>query len=344
MLPRERVEAALAFRPPDRIPLQVHPSPAGLHEHGRKLLDLLRECGSDFGDAGLFELPDPPPASDFDPDGRYHAIRTDAWGTTWEHRIFGIWGHPIGWPLEDWSALERWRPPPGPPLEGPSFAAAKAAADRHRATWYLAEGVGDLFERLRAVRRFEQMLVDIQEDGPEINRAADLILGYDAALVRRALALEADMIAFGDDLGTANAMMIAPATFRRFLKGRYRSLFAPAVRAGRRVLFHCCGRFEPVMEDLREVGVDAIWPQLPLYDHRELARRCRDLGLAVQLHPDRGDLMQRGTPARIRDYVLRLVEEFDAGRGGAWLYLEIDPGFPWENVEALFLAAMELRR
>lgn len=344
MLPRERVEAALAFRPPDRIPLQVHPSPAGLHEHGRKLLDLLRECGSDFGDAGLFELPDPPPASDFDPDGRYHAIRTDAWGTTWEHRIFGVWGHPIGWPLEDWSALERWRPPPAPPLEGPSFAAAKAAADRHRATWYLAEGVGDLFERLRAVRRFEQMLVDIQEDGPEINRAADLILGHDAALVRRALALEADMIAFGDDLGTANAMMIAPATFRRFLKERYRSLFAPAVRAGRHVLFHCCGRFEPVMEDLREVGVDAIWPQLPLYDHRELARRCRDLGLAVQLHPDRGDLMQRGTPARIRDYVLRLVEEFDAGRGGAWLYLEIDPGFPWENVEALFLAAMELRR
>ncbi len=231
MLPRERVEAALAFRTPDRIPLQLFPSPAGLHEHGRKLLELARDCGSDFGDMALLALPDPPPASDFDPDGRYHAIRTDEWGTTWEHRIFGIWGHPIAWPLDDWSALDWWQGPAAPPVVGPAFEAAKAAADRHRATWFLSEGIGDLFERLRAVRRFEDMLVDIQENGPEINRAADIVLGYDAALARRALALGADMAAFGDDLGTTNAMMISPQTFRRFLKERYRSLFAPVVRA-----------------------------------------------------------------------------------------------------------------
>ena len=40
----------------------------------------------------------------------------------------------------------------------------------------------------------------------------------------------------------------------------------------------------------------AIWPQLPVYDQAELARRCRDLGLAVQLHPDRGDLMNEERP------------------------------------------------
>jgi hypothetical protein len=98
------------------------------------------------------------------------------------------------------------------------------------------------------------------------------------------------------------------------------------------------------MADLAEVGVRAIWPQLPLYDHRELARRCRDLGLAVQLHPDRGALMQHGNPARIRDYVLGLMDEFDTPHGGSWLYVEIDPGFPWVNVEALFRVAMEVRR
>jgi hypothetical protein len=343
VLPRERVEASLAFRTPDRIPLQLFPSPAGLHEHGRKLLDLARECRSDFGDMALLELPDPPPASDHERDGRYHAIRTDEWGTTWEHRIFGIWGHPLAWPLDDWSALDGWKAPEAPALAGPAFEAAKVAVDRHRQTWYLSEGIGDLFERLRAVRRFESMLIDVVEDGPEINRAADIILAHDETLVRRALALGADMAAFGDDLGTTNAMMISPETFRRFLKERYRRLFAPVVRAGRRVLFHCCGRFEPVMADLREVGVDAIWPQLPLYDHRELSRRCRDLGLSVMLHPDRGELMQRGTPVRIRDYVRRLVDEFDTAHGGSWLYVEIDPGFPWENVEALFRVAMELR-
>ena len=56
-----------------------------------------------------------------------------------------------------------------------------------------------------------------------------------------------------------------------------------------------------------------------------------------------GELMQHGTPAQVRDYVLRLLDVFDTAHGGSWLYIEIDPGFPWENVEALFSVAMEVR-
>jgi uroporphyrinogen decarboxylase len=186
--------------------------------------------------------------------------------------------------------------------------------------------------------------MDIQDDTAEINRIADIIATYDAQLLRRALALGADAVQLGDDLGTSSALMFAPDTFRRFLKPRYRALFKPALRVGRRVFFHSCGMTLPVLEDLREVGVTSFWPQLPLYDLPDLARRCRDLGIAVLLHPDRGELMQRGTPAQIRDYVLGLLGTFDTAHGGSWLYIEIDPGFPWENVQALFSVAMEVRR
>jgi hypothetical protein len=344
MLPRERVEAALAFRTPDSIPLQVHPSPAGLHEHGKKLLDLLLECGSDFGDHRLTTLPKPPGPADFDPDGRYHAIRTDDWGTTWEHRIFGIWGHPIAWPLNDLSALDSWHAPVPPPSAGPAWEEARSAADIHRTTWYLVGDAGSLLETLRWVRRFEDVLMDLQDNSPEINRIADIIACYDAELVRHALSLKTDAVLLADDLGTQNALMISPESFRSFFKPRYRKLFDPVLAAGRRVFFHSCGMTLPVLEDLRDVGVTALWPQLPLYDPKDLARRCRDLGIAVQLHPDRGDLMQRGSPRRIRDYVRRLLDDFDTAHGGSWLYIEIDPGFPWENVEALFQVAMEVRR
>jgi hypothetical protein len=90
-------------------------------------------------------------------------------------------------------------------------------------------------------------------------------------------------------------------------------------------------------------GVHALWPQLPLFDQRGLSRRCRSLGMAVQLHPDRGDLMQRGTPQDVRSYIPRLLDNFDTASGGSWLYLEIDPGFKWENIQALFECAMNLR-
>jgi hypothetical protein len=343
MIPRERVAAALDYRTPDRIPLQCHPSPAGLYEHGPKLLELQRACGHDFGDGHLAVMPELPGPDDFDTDGRYHAIRTDAWGTTWEYRIFGIWGHPIAWPLDNLAALEAWHAPDPPPMSGPLFEAATAAAAVHRATWHLVGDAGALFETLRWVRRFEDVLMDIEDDTPEINRIADIVQRYDEALVEHSLAVGCDSVGFGDDLGTQNALMVSPAAFRRFFKPRYRELFAPILAAGRRVLFHSCGQVSVALADLRETGVTALWPQLPLYDLPELARRCRDLGMAVLLHPDRGDLMQRGTPTEVRDYVLRLMDIFDTAHGGSWLYIEIDPGFPWENVKALFEVAMELR-
>ncbi len=343
MLPRERVEAALAFRTPDRIPLQVHPSPAGLYEHGQKLLDLMRACPHDFGDSAAFALPTPPAADEFDADGRYHAVRTDAWGTTWEYRIFGVWGHPIAWPLNDLAALATWHAPAPPENSGGRFDRERADVACHRATWFHVADAGALFETLRWVRRFELILMDIEDDTPEINRIADIVNAYNAELVKHALAVGTDAVAFGDDLGTANALMISPASFRRFFKPRYAELFAPAVKTGIRVFFHSCGQVRGILADLKEVGSAAVWPQLPLYDLADLARACRDLGLAVQLHPDRGGLMQHGTPGQVRDTVLRLLDTFDTAHGGSWLYVEIDPGFPWQNVEALFKVAMEVR-
>ncbi len=344
MTPRERIHNALAFQPVDRIPLQVHPSPAGLHEHGRKLLDLMRACSHDFGDASGFTLPDPPVPGEFDPDGRYHAMRTDEWGTTWEHRLYGVWGHPIDWPLKDFSRLDEYDPPAPPDCRGTEFEQALGAAKRHQSAGYFLLGDGgSLFEKLHSLRPFEDVLVDIALDAPEIHRLEDAVAGHCAGCVRRALALGVDGVAFGDDFGTRSSLLMSLDDWRRFFKQRYDGLFSPVRRAGKPVFFHCCGKVDELLEEFAALGVAAIWPQLTVFDLPDLARRCRDLGLAVQLHPDRGELMQRGTPQDVREHVLRLIEIFDTPSGGSWLYIEIDPGFPFPNVEALFETAVELR-
>lgn len=163
------------------------------------------------------------------------------------------------------------------------------------------------------------------------------------ACVRRSLALEADGISFGDDFGTQTAPLLSPAVWRKFFKPRYQTLFEPVIKTGKKVFFHSCGQITPFLEYFRELGVSAIWPQLPVFDLKELAKISRDLHLAIQLHPDRGDLMQRAKPRDVRAYVHKLIDIFDTSSGGSWLYIEIDPGFPWANVEALFQTAMELR-
>ena len=137
---------------------------------------------------------------------------------------------------------------------------------------------------------------------------------------------------------------MSPEVWRRFFKPRYKVLFEPILRRGRHIFFHSCGCIEWLLEDLKELGVNVIWPQLSLFDTWEFRRHCRELGLVVEIHPDRGELMQNRTPADVRASVRKTVETFEVTSGGSWLYIEIDPGFPWPNVEALFETAMELRR
>lgn len=342
MLPRERVLAALAFQPVDKIPLQLHPSPGGLFEHGQKMLDLMLALGHDFGSLDGVRLPEAP-ATDFDADGRYHRFTTDEWGTSWEYRLYGVWGHRIGYPLADLAKLDTWRPPAVVRLTGDALAQAQAAGVAHRRTYYHISGGVSLFETMQSLRPFEDVLIEVAQDAPGINRLADMLVEHYAAVVDNALAVGADAISVGDDYGTQKAMMISPRTWRRFFKPRYRALFEPMRAAGKQILFHSCGCVGPILEDLAELGVTAIWPQLPLYNHQELAARCRELRLALQMHPDRGDLMQHATPEQVRAYLLRLVEEFATLQGGSWLYLEVDPGFPWENVKAMYETALELR-
>lgn len=342
MNPRERMLAALAFQPVDRIPLQIHSSPAGLFEHGQKLLDLMRACGHDFDDQSGLALPSVP-KEDFDADGRYHKTLTDEWGTTWEYRLFGVWGYRRRYPLADITRLDSYRLPPVKRLEGKALEEAQAAGKRHRQRYFHLGGGASLFETMQSLRPFEDVLIDIAQDTPEINRLADRLMDYYAVIIENALASGVDAVSVGDDFGTQEALMISPKTWERFFMPRYRTLFEPVKRAGKRVFFHSCGKIDAILPGLRAVGADSIWPQLPLFDHRQLAKTCRELGLAVQLHPDRGELLQRATQQEVRSYLLRLVDEFDVLSGGSWLYLEVDPGFPWPNVQAMFETAIELR-
>lgn len=339
---RERMLETLAFRPVDIVPLMIHPSPAGLFEHGQKLLDLMRECGHDFDDQAKLGLP-VVPQEDFDPDGRYHRIHTDAWGTTWEFRLYGVWGYRIKYPLEDLARIATYRTPEVKRLEGSDLIEAQRAAQAQKEHFYLVGGGVSLFETMQNLCPFEEVLIGIAQDSLEINHLADLLVDYYKRVIENALAVGVDAIMVGDDYGTQQSLMISPKAWRRFFKPRYQELLDPVKKAGKRVFFHSCGKVESLLEEYRAVGADAVWPQLNLYNLSDLSRHCRELDMSVFLHPDRGDVMQRSSPEQVREYVLRLVDTFDCLSGGSWLYVEIDPGFPWENVKALFETAMELR-
>ena len=342
MLPRERVYRALDWRTPDVAPAEFHCSPAGMYEHGAKLRELMCRCGHDFGDPADFTLPAPDPRR-IDANGRYRSVDRDAWGTVWESLIFGVAGHPMERPLDDWRRLPAWRPPPAPACEGPAFEAARAAAGRHMERYFLKGGWISIFEVMHNVRRFEDVLMDIATDAPEIHVLADAIMQQRMQEVKYLLARGVDAIQFADDFGTQTALLLSPDHWSRFFRPRYAELLRPVRAAGKKAFFHSCGMVWDLLDGFAELGFDAIWPQAYLYDAAALARRCRERRLAVAIHPDRANLMTSGTPGQVRESMLRLAEAFDVAGGGSWLYVEIDNGFPFENVRALIETVAEIR-
>lgn len=338
---RERVKKAMHFLPPDKVPVQYYYSPVGYFEHGNKLNELYASLPGDFGPFERVPIPRPAP-EDYDAGGRFHTFRRDEWGTLWEYRIFGITGIPAEYPLSDISVLEDYRFPVAPSLSGPEFEAFRARVREHQRDYYYLHGAGSLFERLISLRPEPDVLCDIALDEPGINLLADKITAYNAAFVARAIASGADGISFGDDYGTEKDLIMSPETWRRFIKPRLKELFAPAVRANLDIHFHSCGKISRILEDLREIGVTSVWPQLPAYNMEELASRCRALGLAVAVHTDRANTMTYGTPEAVRELVLREYETFRMADGGAWFYIEADNGFPFENIQAMVEAISSL--
>ncbi|MDD4892260.1 MAG: uroporphyrinogen decarboxylase family protein [Phycisphaerae bacterium] len=340
MLSRERVLAAMNFAAVDVPPLRILPAAGGFFDHGQKLVDLIKATGHDFGPLDSLALPPPIPLGDYDAAGHYHAFRTDEWGTRWEYLTPGVWGCVAEYPLADFARLDDYRVPAAPVL--PDDAERERAA-RHRKQFFLLADGGSLFEQMQFLRPFEQVVVEIFEDDPRINRLADLVADRCRRLVERAAALGADGVILGDDFGTQQACILPPRVWRRFFRPRYEHIFQPARQGGLKIFFHSCGQIDTLLEDFAALGVNAIWPQLTLWRPGDLVRRCRSLGMAVELHPDRGDLMQHGSPTQVRDYVRRLIDECATLQGGSILYLEVDPNFPWPNVVALFETAAKLR-
>jgi len=327
MTSRQRMLSAIEFSAPDKIPVVYHPSPAGLHVHGEKLLDLFNDYPPD--NPITFESISSPPAEAVDDDGSYHEIREDEWGTGWECRIFGIHGHPKTYPFESWEEAADYQFPPMPAVE-------YEALTEQRKKYLTFFRTVSIFERLHALRPMDQVLMDIVTDEPALLRFLDRLVEYWLAAIRRLIDAGVDVIMFGDDWGTQEAPLISPALFQRVFKPRYEILMAPIRNAGRKVFFHSCGFLGGMFGDLIDLGVNGLWPQIVLFESNPLfLETCARHKVAIYIHPDRQYLIPQGSPEEIETAVKKYAERYHALQGGGIFYVEIENDAPFQNVKAL---------
>ena len=342
----ERILAALDGQEPDRIPLAL----AFFRVDGAALAPPAT-WRDDLVDVGFVEFPVSAEedqlrrrALPYAGNARLGSVAQAAHYTAWRY-------HPesaeVANPLERATTLADLERFPFPEVSGPRVVddLARQVDDLHRLG--LAAGGntphlgGELFEAAWRLRGLENFLVDLLLR----KEMAHFLLDRLAELARLnavTLALAGvDVLALDDDVGMPGTMMISPTTWREFFKPRLAGIIdaARAARPGLRVIYHSDGHFEPILDDLVEIGVAGVNPLQP--EHMDAVRIRRRYGprLALWGTVGRQTTFAFSDPEAIRREVRTRIETL--GRAGLILCPAYDidePDIPWANVAA-FLEA-----
>lgn len=341
---RERVISAYEFKSPDKVPVEYYYAPVGFYEHGEKLNDLYMAHVGDFEPFSPHKIPVLSPEV-LDAEGRYHETRRDEWGTLWEYRIFGIAGIEKEYPLDDWEKLADYKLPSLPEfVTNPMiFEKDKAAIQAHQKEYFYRYSNISLFERLIALRPFDDVLCDLYMDDPNIIDLLDKLTDHYEKIIAALIKMGVDCIHFGDDFGTQDSLIFSLDIFSAHFKPRYERLMKPIREAGIKISFHSCGQVKDLFPALKDLGVNAIWPQITVYDMQDLADTLRDMKMALAIHTDRAYTMTYGTPEEVKALVKKEFEIFRPDQGGSWFYIEPDNGMPFENLKALIETVWEYR-
>lgn len=343
---RERILAALDGRVADRVPLAL-----AFYDVDGAALAPPGAWRDDLVDVRFVAFPISPEEEEL----RRVALPYDGdtrIGNASQAARYASWGYrpelaPRGNPLEAARSLDDLERFPFPRFDGPYVADGLAAQVAGIHAQGLAAGGntphlgGELFEAAWRLRGLETFLLDLLER----REMAYYLLDRLADLTRRnAVALAAagvDVLALDDDVGMPGTMMIGPATWREFFRPRLAGIIsaARAAKPDLRVIFHSDGHFEPILDDLVEIGVDGINPLQP--EHMDAVGIRRRYGARLALWGTVGSqtAFSFASPAAIAREVRERVETL--GPAGLVLcpaYDVDEPDIPWANVAA-FLEA-----
>ncbi len=207
----------------------------------------------------------------------------------------------------------------------------------------------NLFEWGTFLRRLDNFLMDLALDPTSVERLLDALMERHLSTLEavcRAVGDVADILRFGDDLGTDRGTFMRPETYRRLFKPRQAALCAYVKTHSRMKTFlHSCGSIAAIIPDLIEAGYDVLNPVQTNARDMEPERLKREFGADVTFWGagvDTRAVLNRGTPAEVKDQVKRRMEILAPGGGFVFNTVHnILPDVPPENVLAMFEAVAE---
>ncbi len=348
MTPKERFLTALSLKQPDKVPIYDFLFSPLLFEEalGKKVtayeaVDAV-ECAKRLGMDGVW-IPIGGYGG-YSPQYLGEDTYVDEWGTTYQHNEMS-WpiDGPCAYPIKTWEDYENWRAPD--PDDPARVAPMKEALKYNEDNLAVLAGVNGPFTIASMLMGLEEMSVAfyteprlieaLLHDGAEFSIKAGLHL-LDAG---------AHAIIVSDDLGYTNSLFAAPEMMRKYIFPELRRMVAAFSQRGAKVIFHCDGNINEILEEVATLGINGLHP---------IERKANmDLGLVKRQYGGLicpfGNVNSSSTLAYgSRDEIISEVKEClrIAGQGGGYIIgsdHSLSQGVPVENALLMIETAQKYR-
>ena len=207
----------------------------------------------------------------------------------------------------------------------------------------------NLFEWGTFLRRIDNFLADLLLEPGKVESLLDALMEKHLGmleLVCDAVGDVADIIRFGDDLGTDQGPFMNPDIYRSIFKPRHKKLcYYVKSHSNMKIFLHSCGSIDLLIPDLVEAGFDILNPVQtnargmdPDHLKNEYGKDITFWGGGV----DTRTVLNNSTPKEVRNQVLHRLEVFAPGGGFIFNTVHnILPDVPPENILAMFDAVKE---
>jgi uroporphyrinogen decarboxylase len=192
------------------------------------------------------------------------------------------------------------------------------------------------------VRGYGEWLTDLYRNPEYVSRMMEIMTDHWVRVVNNALDIVEDLVDivfWGDDMGSQQATLFSPDIYRQLIKPRHARMFETLKVRDVKITYHSCGAVAALLDDLVEMGVDAVNPvqvNAKDMDPERLKQKYGDR-LAFWGGIDTQRILPFGTPDQVRAEVRRIVGTL--GQGGGYVLNSvhnIQPDVPPENVVAMF--------
>jgi uroporphyrinogen decarboxylase len=370
---KERVLLALNHQEPDRVPIDFGATIAtsivvsgyeklkqflGLNQENRWLRPVAQSVIPDDSVLDHFQVDTVPLILGNFSEGATKGMGpegfVDAWGTTWKKAPDGHFINVDGpfqkkEPTLDELESHTWPNPEDPGLYAGLEEQAEFLKNTTERALILNLPLG-VIHQCQFIRGFSEYLMDLASNPEMAKRMMEIVSGIWIRIAANALEVigsKVDVVAWGDDVGIQDSLMMSPVMYRNHIKPFHQKMIqAIKSRTEAKVFFHSCGAVSPLIEDFIEIGMDALNPLQVSAKGMEPAALKQKFGGRITFWGgiDTHHILPCGSPQEVRKEVRRMVKLM--GKGGGYVLAaihNIQADVPPENVAAMLEEAVNAR-